>query len=80
MLVWEKYEISEAGTLAEVNLAIGSATSLRDEAYWRRVRKFLIDAREKEYSEFTVKQRNWMFSILADLGKMKNEKLRNRNL
>ncbi len=78
MTVWEKYGITET-TLKKVELAIISAPSLRDESYWKRVKRFLKQIERKEYS-LTLSQRNWIFNILADLGKMENERARNRNL
>lgn len=80
MLVWEKYNIDEF-TLQKIEGAIISAPSLKSERYWKKVKEFVLGVKEKEYNlEFTIKQRNWMFSILADLGKAENERARNRNL
>jgi hypothetical protein len=78
-LAWEKYGFDEV-TLKQIEGAIISAPSLRSEAYWKKAQKFVIGMKGKKYSELTLRQRNWMFNISADLGKMENERTRNSNL
>ncbi len=63
---WKHFEINQKYVDACNEMSSYASTENREE-YWKKCAEFLKQIKNFPYEALTVKQRNWVFNIKADL-------------
>jgi hypothetical protein len=63
---WNHYQISQP-LLKKINDKALFTASYENEKYWLAVKRFILDIKDKPYTQITVRQRNWLNNIIEDL-------------
>ena len=63
---WKHFEITDKYVIACNEMAAYASTENREE-YWKSCADFLKQIKNIPYEALSVKQRNWVFNIKADL-------------